>query len=520
MADSEIEALRNQLRDRGYLSHGLERWFALDPWRSRAFWIELVVVAVKAAVLIGAFGALPLTAIMLVRNYPLTAIETLQLFVIYGVVWIVAVFFLVIAAALLLRIRPELAIDTPGALLSISMVISAIPVLACGLWWYGFPTDASLLELTVGLMLALVFFLVSVIVVSAALLSFSIYELKRIPAIHQKPRTIPITVAAAVLIALLFVPAYGTQEKAQGEPSQIIITPTQRRVALVAVDGLSLEMARSRPGFLELFTSVHGTRPIDGASTAERWASLGTGVPSSLHGVRSVEGVKLPGSSRVLQSVSRGDVMLRIVGMSQPLPPTARNRDYVWEVFANRGLPVTAVNWWTTPEAEMIFAASRGEPLKVDGLAVRRLLSEIQDRQFATVYLPALDVILNRLSLDPSTRVASSIRALEAIDELAFEIRRRGFDIVVVGMPGEGQREGAVIAATFSIEDPSSAYDVAPTLCALLGFPATDEMPGRSLLGAKPPPRVATFGSRKARETETRLNEEYYESLKALGYIR
>src|SRR5688572_32301184 len=50
------------------LTHGIERWFALDPWSSRAFWLELTLVALKAAVLIAAFGALPMTAVMLFRN--------------------------------------------------------------------------------------------------------------------------------------------------------------------------------------------------------------------------------------------------------------------------------------------------------------------------------------------------------------------------------------------------------------------------------------------------------------------
>ena len=60
-----VDDLRWQLRERGYLSHGIERWFALDPWRSRAFWVELTIVAAKAAILIGAFALLPLVAIML-----------------------------------------------------------------------------------------------------------------------------------------------------------------------------------------------------------------------------------------------------------------------------------------------------------------------------------------------------------------------------------------------------------------------------------------------------------------------
>src|SRR5437762_5130466 len=91
-----IDDLREQLRDRGYLTHGIERWFALDPWSSRAFWVELIIVALKAAAVIALFGALPLVAIMLVRNHPLTALETLELTLLYfGAGFVVAFAFIV-----------------------------------------------------------------------------------------------------------------------------------------------------------------------------------------------------------------------------------------------------------------------------------------------------------------------------------------------------------------------------------------------------------------------------------------
>ena len=30
--------------------------------------------------------------------------------------------------------------------------------------------------------------------------------------------------------------------------------------------------------------------------------------------------------------------------------PTVRKRDLVWEIFAGRGVPSAAVNWWTTDD--------------------------------------------------------------------------------------------------------------------------------------------------------------------------
>jgi hypothetical protein len=517
-----VDELREQLRVRGYLSHGIERWFAFDPWRSRAFWVELSVVALKAAVLIGAFGALPYVAVMIERNDPVGVLETLEMFVMYATGNALAGFLLVVLTALVLKIRPELPIDTPGALLGISIATGGALVALFAIWWNGFDADAAVFELIAGLSLATVFFVVSTIVTSAALLSFSIYELQRIPAIHQRSRAVPMSIAAALLIALLFVPAYGRSGPASVEPVQIVTTPTNRRVALIAVDGLSWEIARSKAGLLEPFITAQPAQAIGGASTTERWASLGTGVPASLHGVRSVEGVKLPGGHQVLQSVSRADVLLRTVGTRQPLPPTVRQRHYVWEVFAGRGVTVAAVNWWTTEEAETIFAAARGDALRVDALATRLFLSRVRQAQpqFATVFLPSLDIVLNRLRMDESTRLAASIRVLDGIVAAANAVRSEGYEVVLAGMPGDSQHGQAVIAATFPINTPRSAFDVTPTLCDILGFPATAEMPGKSLTGGTSQPRIATFGGRTVREPHPKLNQEYYESLKSLGYIK
>ena len=58
------------------------------------------------------------------------------------------------------------------------------------------------------------------------------------------------TTAAAILTALLFLPAYAGQERrTPGPPIQVVTTPTSRHVALIAVDGLSVDIARARPEF-------------------------------------------------------------------------------------------------------------------------------------------------------------------------------------------------------------------------------------------------------------------------------
>lgn len=528
-----LDDLRQQLRDRGYLSHGIERWFALDPWSSRTFWIELIVVAAKAAVLIAAFALLPLVAIMIVRNHPLSALETLLMAIAYFGSALVAAFLFILAIALILKLRPALAVDTPRALLGISFLASAILTAAIAIWWTQFGSRPSLPELLVGLVLIVTFFLIATVAISAALLSFSIYELKRVPAIHQRPRGVPMSIAAAILIALLFLPAYASQERgAPAVPIQVVTTPTSRQIAFIAVDGLTYELAATR-GIAGWPVAAMVER-----STTERWASVGTGVPSRLHGVHAVEGVRFRGGRHLVQSLSESDYVLHDVAPAigiarrEPLPPTVRRRDFIWEIFAARGVPSASVNWWTTADnrtaaleelgQEPIFAAAANDPLQLDGGAVQRLTKIIDGShpRFATAYMPALDVILNRMPLDRTTQLAQSVRALDGVVQTIASLRRRRYDILLLGLPGEKQGGRGVLVSTVTLaRTPASAYDVAPTLCALMGFPASSEMPGVPLVATEVT-RIASYGPRAASRENVILNDEYYQNLKSLGYIK
>jgi hypothetical protein len=527
-----VEQLRAQLRDRGYLTHGIERWFALDPWSSRAFWMELAIVAAKAAALIAVFAALPPVAIMLARNHPLSAGETLIMTLLYAASAFVAGTLFMIVVALVLKLRPELAIDTPRALLAISILAAAVLAAPIAFWWSRFDAPPSTLELATGVALIAIFFVISTIVISAALLSFSVYELQRVPAIHQKPRTIPMTVAAAILIVLLFIPAYAAQEKRGADaPLQVVTTPTTHRIALVAVDGLTFEIFKSRPALTSAFARVQPAQPMAGESATERWASVGTGVPPRIHGVRAIEGVRFIGGAHVIQSLSHDDVVLHAlapalhIARREPLPPTVRRRDYVWEILAARGMPVVAVNWWTTESVragaldsigqEPIFAAAHGDPVRVDEEASKRLLAAIARDfpRFASVYLPALDVVLNRLFLDQSARLAASVQALDGVAATVAALSHAGYEVVIIGLPGDRQSGSAVLASTTAFQA-NQPFDVAPALLHALGFPASSEMPGGD------EPRIASYGTRNTQSGSTKVDQEYYDNLKSLGYIR
>jgi hypothetical protein len=137
-----------------------------------------------------------------------------------------------------------------------------------------------------------------------------------------------------------------------------------------------------------------------------------------------------------------------------------------------------------------------------------------------TVYLPSLDVILNRMAIDRSTQLAESVRALDEIRTTIDALRGRGYEVIVAGLPGDRQSGSGVLASTIAFgRGGASAYDIAPTLCALAGFPASAEMPGSSMVPT-PLARVAGYGRRASPAENVKVNQEYYENLKSLGYIR
>jgi len=294
---------------------------------------------------------------------------------------------------------------------------------------------------------------------------------------------------------------------------------------------LTEELLRSRPELTATLPFISHVGSIPGSSTTERWASLGTGVNTEHHGVRAIEGVRFRGGSHVLQRISRGDFVLMtlapLVGIArrEPLPPTVRRRDYIWEIFAERGLPSVSVNWWATADLreaglhaigpESIFTSAKGDAIRVDSMATSRFIDALgkEKPRFATVYLPALDVILNRIELDPTTRLGASMRALGGIGDTVAMASLSDYDVVLVGMPGDNQRGSAVVASTIPLHL-KTAWEVAPALLELLGFPASAEMSGGL-------PRIASYGPRDASSAAAAsVNEEYYENLKSLGYIR
>jgi hypothetical protein len=547
MAEKSVDELRAELRNLGYLTHGIERWFALDPWISRTFWAELVTVTGKAAVLLAFFATLPLVTITALRNEPLPVASVALLFGIDFVSAFLTLLALLVAIALVLRSRPTLAIDSPAALTGVSLAVASLVGAGILLWWSGLEGAPTAIEAVVGGALVILFLIVAALVLSAALLSFSIHEAKRIPLVAQKDRTVPLSIVA--LLAALAIGAWvarvSTSEVAV-PPVQVVVSPTTQRVALLAVDGMTWDLfAAQRPSDLALAFATPLTPYGQTHSSAERWATLGTGTRSRAHQVRAIDGIRLAGSDEVLQSVSRHDYALDGIavwtGLARrtPLPPTVRRRDYVWEILGARGVPSAAVNWWVTgdenlsgltsvSQATIFGEASKdgADPvalaLSIDRIAIGHLEDAVREThpRFATAYLPAIDIVLNRIALDQSARAAASIRAAAEVFDAAHRLQAQGYELVIVGMPGEGADANAVLASSLPAGAPPTLDAIAPTLLALMGFPSSDEMSAVQFLDVEGSARIPTYGDRLVESERVQTSDEYYESLKSLGYIR
>lgn len=546
MTESRVDELREQLKSLGYLTRGIERWFALDPWSSRTFWAELLTITVKAATIAAPFAALPPLVVMLLRNGPLPFFDAALLAVLYLAGSFLAIAALIIGAAALLKLRPATVIERPGRAIWISLLPAGMVVAAVVGWWLGFAAPPSRTEALITAALVLLFLPIGSIAFSAALLSFSIYETHRIPLIHSRSRAVPLTMMGAVLLGvlLLIVPGART-EIAAVPPGQVVVSLTSVKVAFLGIDGLTREIFTARSDLQRLLPYSASISDPPAGSAPQTWATVGTGTPPEVHRVRSVEAIRFAGSDRALQSVSAFDVVLRdlagIVGLTrrQPLPPTVRERHYVWEIAGGRGVSSLAVNWWASEDLnephlrsvsqETIYrsaSAARNSldlALAIDRAALGRLTADAADARLRliAVYLPALDVVLNRLELDRSARLAASVQALDALTPVLSRLGSEGWTIVLTGLPGEGQAGAGVFASTHPIAaSTADPVSVAPTLLDLLGFPASRDMPGASLLPGSQQARVTTFGVRRDRGGQARIDDEYYEKLRSLGYVR
>lgn len=537
MGETPVEELREELRKLGYLHTGIERWFVLDPLSSRTFWGELLTVAAKSAVLVTPFFLLPMLIVMSLQNRRMNGLDLVTIAALYLPIVFVTAFALAIAVSLLIRVKPGLFVERQRLLLATAIAGSAVFPTLLTVWWAEFDRDPTAFERVVFAACAAGLFAVGSYVLHAAFLSFSIHESGVIPTTRQKSRGRWILLIGTALLAFVILPVAiedSTPVAKSAEP--VLVSPGAGRVAFIGVDGLSFDL-----GSLAL-TQLPSRHPIAlsrGAAPPELWATVATGTGPALHGVHSIEAIELRATRSILQSVSAIDIALRSIGPALSLtrrvalPPAVREREYAWEVIAAKGSPVSAINWWTAgaesgalrsiPQEQVFRAARRRSStpaelaVEVDREAARLIVASLDDSRVASVYLPALDVLRNRIPLPDEERERLSGIALSNLRSLVAELTSRGWIVFVAGADAASGR--GIAASALPLTQPVAADDIAPTVLDLAGFPRSREMTGTSRLPGSRQEVISSFGDRE-NVSPVATDAEYFENLKSLGYIK
>lgn len=534
MDDPATNDLRRELRELGYLSHGLERWFSHDPWSSRTFWSELLALAAKVGTVTAVTCAALTTTLLAIQN-PLSGGQLLSASVLYLLFFFALSTLSFVTLGLMLRVRYQTFVETPRMLVIIGLLAAGALALLLAAWTLGFPAGGSPYAMIAPILLIAAQFIATAVVVPAALLSLSIHETHQIPRIHRQSRIVPILLAGLGLLGCVVGWGLIDDQAVVTGPSQVVVRPTDARVALIAIDGIQIEDLDLLATSDSLEISSVDLPPGDSAPSI--WASVGTGVDPSIHGVRSVEGISLAGGRKVAQRVSRLDFILRHIAPAlglasrKPLPPSERNRHHIWEILAERGVPSATINWWTTDEGSTggllsvsqttIHRAAQSEDaqtraIEIDRESVARAMTIAnEDRRFLSLYLPGLDIVLNRLPADRSAGARAIVSTTELLDQLLETLRSNRFEIIIIGLPGETGSQAGFIARSPGAPRAGSAMQIAPAILDAYGFPASREM----IEGPAAREMIDSYGTRQSAGDTREIDSDYYESLRSLGYL-
>ncbi len=165
--------------------------------------------------------------------------------------------------------------------------------------------------------------------------------------------------------------------------------------------------------------------------------------------------------------------------------------------------------------------------------------------EFLALYLPGLDIAEHELPVRAEVSASQLKAGLDRLREATEELdgwlahlaeHSDGATVLVVGVPSRGDR-AAGGQGFYALWGPDVGtallpaldfYDLAPTLLAVMGFPVSEEMPGRAHLELFASERVPTavetlagYGPRRAARgaPSSALDQEYRERLRSIGYI-
>lgn len=366
MAEQDFEAVRAELRRRGYLQRGVERFLLQDALRPRAAFAALVRLALRVGLLLGILAAVAAAVGLSTLNggfpsHPADA-AVLTLHLLPPAIVVTALLFLALAAPLVFAFRTSRRAGERLALI-VAVLASAAWLAFVALRGRGLLVDGPRwLGLAIAVGAVVVGWLLGRVLYDG-LLAVAARFSRLEPGGFSVPRWVLGAVAVIGVLALVGPALFATSG---GEaPAPFLPTAPGERVLLVGIDGVLAQefdylMARGELSAIAARRSAGSAilryvRPS--GPPASLWTSVATGLEPAAHGVVGVDSYRPLGVTVPLVRSGPVRVWWRLenaIGLCEYRPVVAARRLgwSVWELAARGGAPVAAVDWWSTFPAE------------------------------------------------------------------------------------------------------------------------------------------------------------------------
>jgi hypothetical protein len=538
VSDRHLDALRDELRARGYLDARVDRFvLGAAARRERPLGVAAAAslrIGLLAGVLLGPAAAIGLRsrAPGLVTN----AIDAAVLSVYLGVLfWVAAAILSALAVLAGSAIARRLGSDAgaPRRYRRAATITGVLVGVAClsylTLWWRtaaGLAGATSILSslsaMTVAVSISLLLGHAVAVTVLACLVRLGLAPEARELPMSSIRSTIPLgLLALGGAFMLLLAAGPGTPEPA--EPPQLTVVPTGLRSVVLAVDGVDpatvdrLAGAGRLPTFSTLLSQgVAATAADADRDPARVWTTIATAQPPDRHGIRSLESREVAGLAGRLRADSSGWALLAgatdVVRLTRPTIASGDERliQAFWEVAARAGFRTASVHWWATwpvPANSGIVLSDRAilrleHPGALDAeIAPPSLYERLQaswpDRR-AKAIARAERLNLTGISAEPAAALRRSAELDATIAGLALEPFDGTLDLLAVYLPGLDIAQSTLAGGTGRSLTPASAAERGPALeryyefidgliaDVLTAMPATDRLavlitqPGRA----------------------------------------
>ncbi|MFN7986866.1 MAG: hypothetical protein U0529_05305 [Thermoanaerobaculia bacterium] len=579
-----FEEARERLRARGYLDRGVEGAVLKGALAARNRTLGLLRGAVVAALFLAlALATAETAAVALSSALSLRDAVVLFAWLVAGALLAAAALVLLLAAFAWLRVRGRS--DPSGASTEVAVVFGVLAGVGAALAARPVLEAAGPLPALVAFAAAALAVVLAVRVARG--LAFTVLAASGRDAVSRAPRP-ALALGAALAAGALVAAGWLLFRKPAPAEEPLVVRAGTARVVLVAVDGWVAELAAGGEPLRASSRLAYRKETSDPAAfwttvaTGEPARRHGVG---SLELVR-LDGLLAPVRLTAGTGWYLGRLLPALgFAREESVTSAARRVPSAWEVAHRGGLASLAVNWWTTWPADdaggvvlgnhLYFAARAGSKLDREGwppeataraalLAPRavekgsgasRLAADARGldafaiaafRQeagrtrprLALLYLPGLDILGAALA-EPGRSVADRVALATALGEetravAAFlsgpDVLGSDADLVAVVVDGgRVARAGEVLLsgplAASGASGEVRPADLAPTLLAALGIPASRETEGkvdRRLLrdGAASDATVASWGRKRSGGGPALDPREYVENLRSLGYLR